>query len=214
MDARKLAIGLFCLGLSCSTSAGVIEFNVCASGCGFVDASRRDTVESVATLEFSDNGQNGVDFALTNNIGNLLPGNTTSFVPRLLFNLDGEPTSVSNASANIDFFDFDGTVFSGLDFDLEVDFANILSTGLRITDGATASWTFDGIQESAIVLPALVQIFERTTDATVGAQLLGSFSATPSNPVQQVPEPGPLGLSLVAIGLLVLRNRGKKASLS
>ena len=214
MNARKLVIGIFCLGLSCSTSAGVIEFNVCASGCGFVDANRRDIVESVATLEFGDNGQNGVDFSLTNNIGNLLPGNTTSFLPRLVFNLDEQPTGVSNSSTNIDFFDFDGSVFAGLDFDLEVDFANILSAGLRITDGVTASWTFDGIQESAIVLPALVQIFERNSDTTVGAQLLGSFSATPSNPVQQVPEPGPLGLGLLAIGLMVLRNRGKSAPLS
>ena len=202
MIVKKLVIGMFSLGLTCAANAGVIEFDTCQSGCGFLDADRGDTVTSVATLQFEDNGQNGVDFTLTNNIGDVLAGNDTSFIPRLFLGFSQLPTDIINATANIDFFDLGGSTNSGLDFDLEVNLANVLSTGLRITDGQSASWTFQGFQESSVLLPALLQIVERTPDGTTGARLLGTFT-----PVQQVPEPGPLGLSLLAIGLMAFRSR-------
>ncbi len=202
MSLKKLATGLFAMGLSSSAAAGVIEFDTCTAGCGFLDADRGDTVSSVATLAFQDNGQNGVDFTLTNNIGDHLPGNDTSFIPRLFLGFSEAPTGISNVSANIDFFDFDDLSFSGFDFDLEVNLANVLSTGLRIIDGQSASFTFEGIQESSILLPSLVQIIERDAEGTTGAHLLGSFT-----PVQQVPEPGTLGVLLAAIGLMGIRAK-------
>ena len=83
-----------------------------------------------------------------------------------------------------------------------MNFANVLSSGLRIIDGQSASWTFEGIRESSIVLPALVQVIERNADGTIGVNVLGSFT-----PVQQVPEPGTIGVLLTAIGLMGIRAK-------
>ncbi len=204
MFVRKILLASAALLLTASANAVIINFDTCQSSCPNVGAMQGDTIETLATLEYTDNGAGGVDFVLTNTISNRYPGDSSSFISELFFGGNGAP-SLSNLSSNIDSISYSGGGFTnaGISFNWDVNLANSGGpSSQRIVDGDTASWTANGVSVADFFLPAMVHFQALSTNG-------GSVKIVGTNtPPQPVPAPAALGLLL--LGMMGLRLRQQR----
>jgi len=199
--------------------AGLIEFDTCLTQCDDLDASFLETVNSIATLEFADNGSGGVDFILTNSVANAEPGNNFAFLSQLHLDFLTAPTGSSNESSSIDFISIADNAITtpglqGWLFDVEVNLANRFPLqGERLLDGQSASFTLLGVSAADLEDNNVVLVQRLLTDdGPVGAARLSGSLIPEGNggPVQQAPEPGTLALFVLA-GLGFVAGRRKLA---
>ncbi len=186
------------LSLGSGANAVLIDFNTCVSSCPNIGAMQGDPTETLATLEYNDNGLGGVDFELTNTIGNRYPGDTESFISELFFGGDGTPLSVSWSNNRIDGVSYSsgGFVNAGITFNWDFNLANSGGPmGNRVLDGDNVAWTISGITEANVFLPAMVHFQSLSTN---GESVKISASTVP------MPVPAPAARGLLAIGLVGL----------
>src|SRR5688500_10044871 len=121
---KGVIAGTLLLVGAASANAGTINFVNCWSTCSSLGVSDGSVVPSVATLVFNDNGSGGVDFILTNIIGNMFPADTSAFLGQLWFNTAVAPTGITNLSANIDSIVAGAFNNASLQFDVFGNFEN------------------------------------------------------------------------------------------
>ena len=185
--------------------------------------SNGDTLPvSLATLEYVDNGTGGVDFTLTNTFSALDSGNTDTFISELFFGSSIGATSVTNMSSNIDAIDYSAGGFTNaaLTFNYDTNLANSGGpNNLRLTDGETATWTFENYAVGDFQLPAMVHFQSLPNGGSVkitavggstGGTTGGSTGGTTGGP--QVPEPSTYAMFGMAFGMFAfLRYRSRKS---
>ncbi len=187
-----------------AANAGTINFTNCWSSCTTLGVDVGDSVGTVATLDFVNNGSN-VDFTLTSLFTDYDPAATAVFLSELFFNTAVKPTSIINKSANIDSITYSlDLTNAGLKFDIDANFAN--KPADRILSGDIATWTFTNFSEDDVLTPAMVHF---QGFANGGSVKIVDGSTIIENP-REVPEPGILvlfGTALMGLGL----SRKRKA---
>lgn len=170
--------------------AGLMEFDKCQVNCASLGVATGDALPIVATLEFNNNADNtGVDFVLTNMLTDAFPSLSGNFIAELFFASEILASGITNESSNVWQYRqrASGFTIAALTFNFDVDFERREGEE-RVDDGNVASWTFLGITEDDVSIPAMVHFQNLPTPP-------GSVKVI-------VPEPGTAMLML--LGLLGL----------
>lgn len=197
---------------SFNANSALITFTNCWSSCSNIGLVGADNTGlyvgvSLATLEYTEVAPGVVNFTLTNTIGNLYTGNTSTFISELFFGGDFTAgVAVSNTSSNIDSIDFTTSGFTNaaLSFNWDTNLANSGGPGnLRLTNTETASWTLSaaGLSESNFFTPAMVHFQALPNGGSV--KIINGTTVV----ITSIPEPE--SLLIFALGLfgLILTKR-------
>lgn len=202
-----------------NANAGIINFSSCWSSCANISLTPDNVGVPVgavlATLQYDQAGAD-VNFVLTNTIGNLYPGNTTTFLSQLFFNIGVSiaESAIVNESANIDAIDIGVFTNASLNFDVDAELQVSGGPGnLRLTNGETASWTFLNFTAANVLTPAMVHFQSLPNGQSVKITQGGGGGCNPDiedcDEPFPVPEPGMLvllGSALMGLGLAKKRK--------